>query len=51
MDKLRGQLRHVYANSPFYRRPVGLDSHPRELFSPASAEADLIVEWLTGSGM
>jgi len=36
-------------SSPFYRRPVGLDSHPREIFAEGSPEADLIIEWI-GSG-
>jgi hypothetical protein len=33
-------------SSPFYRRPTGLDSHPRVIFAEDSAEADLIVEWI-----
>ena len=34
-------------SSPFYRRPIGLDSHPREIFGETSPEADLIVEWIS----
>ncbi len=36
-------------SSPFYRRPTGLDSHPRMIFPEGSPEAMLIVEWI-GSG-
>lgn len=50
-ERVRFTVRADPFSSPFYRRPVGLDSHPREIFAPASAEADLIVMWLTGSGM
>jgi hypothetical protein len=32
--------------SPFYRRPLGLDSHPRVIFDEGSPEADLIRMWL-----
>ena len=34
-------------SSPFYRRPVGLDSHPREIFGELSPEADLIIQWIS----
>ena len=34
--------------SPFYRRPLGLDSHPRRIFEESSAAADLIRMWLNG---
>jgi hypothetical protein len=37
-------------SSPFYRRPVGLDSHPRIIFPEGSPEADLIVEWIAAGG-
>ena len=33
-------------SSPFYRRPIGLDSHPREIFDETSPEAQLILEWI-----
>ena len=36
-------------SSPFYRRPVGLDSHPRTIFPEGSAEANLIIEWISGA--
>jgi hypothetical protein len=38
-------------SSPFYRRPVGLDSHPRQIFAEGSAEADLIVQWIAMGAM
>jgi hypothetical protein len=37
-------------SSPFYRRPVGLDSHPRQIFPEGSPEADLIIEWIGAGG-
>ncbi|MFK7990373.1 MAG: hypothetical protein AB8I08_30405 [Sandaracinaceae bacterium] len=33
-------------SSPFYRRPTGLDSHPREIFGEDDECADLIVDWI-----
>lgn len=33
-------------SSPFYRRPIGLDTHPRVIFGEGSAEATLIAEWI-----
>ena len=38
-------------SSPFYRRPTGLDSHPRVIFAEGSAEADLIVQWISMGAM
>ncbi len=38
-------------SSPFYRRPVGLDSHPRVVFDEGSEPADLIVQWISMGGM
>lgn len=35
-------------SSPFYRRPLGLDSHPRVIFDARSPEAALIRQWLSG---
>lgn len=32
--------------SPLYRRPVGLDSHPRVIFQEGSDPAELIREWI-----
>lgn len=33
-------------SSPFYRRPTGLDSHPRQIFPEDDECADMIVEWI-----
>jgi len=37
-------------SSAFYRRPIGLDSHPRTIFNESSAEADLIRRWIATGG-
>ena len=37
-------------SSSFYRRPVLLDPHPREMFAEGSIEADLIYEWIGAAG-
>jgi hypothetical protein len=36
-------------SSPLYRRPVGLDSHPRVVFAANSEPARLLREWLNGT--
>ncbi|UJR80688.1 hypothetical protein [Sandaracinus amylolyticus] len=38
-------------SSPFYRRPTGLDSHPRVIFPESSPEADLIAMWIARGGL
>lgn len=38
-------------SSPFYRRPTGLDSHPRVIFDEASTEAGLIRDWIAMGGL
>ena len=35
--------------SPFYRRPVAMDSHPREIFAEGSEQACLIRAWISGT--
>ena len=37
-------------SSPFYRRPVGLDSHPRTIFEEDSEAAGLIRSWIEQGG-
>ncbi len=32
--------------SPLYRRPTGLDAHPRVIFDEGSAEAELLFDWI-----
>lgn len=36
-------------SSPLYRRPLGLDSHPRQIFDAQSPEAALLRQWLSGA--
>jgi hypothetical protein len=36
--------------SPLYRRPLGLDSHPRVIFAANSEPADILRRWLNGLG-
>jgi hypothetical protein len=36
--------------SPLYRRPLGLDSHPRQIFTSDSEPAMLLRMWLNGQG-
>lgn len=39
-------------SSPFYRRPTGMDSHPRVIFPPDGDPcADLIIDWITRGAM
>lgn len=33
-------------SSPFYRRPTGMDSHPRVIFTEDDECADLIIQWI-----
>lgn len=35
--------------SPFYRRPIATDSHPREIFAEGSEQACLIRAWISGT--
>jgi hypothetical protein len=46
-----GNLRFTISVDPlssgFYRRPVELDPHPREIFPEGSPEAELIAAWIT----
>lgn len=48
---VRAELQSDPLSSPFYRRPVGLDSHPRVIFPESDAAAMLIVEWLSAGAM
>jgi hypothetical protein len=36
--------------SQFYRRPLGLDSHPRRIFEESSPAAELVRMWLNSGG-
>jgi hypothetical protein len=46
LERIRTTIGVDAEASPFYRRPVGLDSHPREIFSEDSEPAELIRDWL-----
>lgn len=37
-------------SSPFYRRPLGLDSHPRVIYALGSMEEMLVRDWILGGG-
>ncbi len=38
-------------SSPFYRRSVGLDSHPRVIYSEGDECAALVAEWINGGAL
>jgi len=51
LDRVRASVGIDAEASPFYRRPVGLDSHPRMIFDEGSVDAELIRDWInTGNG-
>jgi hypothetical protein len=37
-------------SSPIYRRAVGLDAHPRQIFDETSPEAMLLADWIRRGG-
>lgn len=49
LDAVRFTVQSDPLSSPFYRRPLQLDSHPRKIFEAGSPEELLIFEWLTSS--
>lgn len=50
LEAIRFTVQSDPASSPLYRRPLNLDSHPREIFDAASPEADLISTWILMGG-
>jgi hypothetical protein len=46
LERVRATLGVDAEASPFYRRPLALDSHPRAIFEPDSEPARLIRSWL-----
>lgn len=46
LEAVRFTVQSDPLSSPFYRRPTGLDSHPREIFGEDDECADMIVEWI-----
>ncbi|MGF1466979.1 MAG: hypothetical protein ACFCGT_12680 [Sandaracinaceae bacterium] len=50
LERVRFTIQSDALSSPFYRRPIGLDSHPRQVFEPSSDAAQLILDWINGVG-
>lgn len=50
LERVRASIGPDADSSPLYRRPLGLDSHPRVIFDGRSQEAALLRQWLSGSG-
>jgi hypothetical protein len=50
LERVRIEIGPDAESSPFYRRPLTLDSHPRRIFAEDSAAADLIRMWLNSGG-
>ncbi len=51
LDAVRVTVQSDALSSPFYRRAVGLDTHPRTIFEEDSEPAALIREWINGGTM
>jgi len=50
LDAVRFTVQSDPLSSPFYRRPLQLDSHPRKIYDEGSSEERLVFEWLTSGG-
>lgn len=50
LERVRASVGADADASPLYRRPLGLDSHPRVIFDARSPEAMLLRTWLNGGG-
>ena len=50
LERVRTSVGIDADSSPLYRRPIGLDSHPRAIFPPDSEAAVLLRSWLNGRG-
>ncbi len=50
LERVRADIGVDADSSPLYRRPIGLDSHPRVVFAPDSDAAALLKRWLDGAG-
>jgi hypothetical protein len=51
LEAVRFTVQSDALSSPFYRRPTGLDSHPRVIFGEDDPAAALIVEWISRGSM
>lgn len=47
-ERVRTSVGSDADSSPLYRRPLGLDSHPRAIFTADSESAALLRSWLNG---
>jgi hypothetical protein len=47
LERVRAAIGVDPDSSPIYRRPLGLDSHPRVIFDASSAPAALLRMWLS----
>ena len=50
LERVRADIGVDADSSPLYRRPTGLDSHPRVIFASDSEAAALLRSWLNGGG-
>ncbi len=48
LERVRTTIGTEADASPFYRRPLGQDSHPRVIFDERSKAAELIRQWING---
>jgi len=48
LERVRASIGVDAESSPLYRRPLGLDSHPRAIFPADSEAARLLRAWLNG---
>lgn len=48
LERVRASIGVDAESSALYRRPLGLDSHPRPIFDAQSPEAMLLRRWLSG---
>jgi hypothetical protein len=48
LERVRSDVGVDADSSPLYRRPLGLDSHPRQVFAADSEAAMLLRSWLNG---
>jgi hypothetical protein len=51
LEAIRFTVQSDPLSSPLYRRPTGLDSHPRVIFEESDPCAALIVEWINRGGL
>ena len=48
LGRVRASIGIDADSSPLYRRPLALDSHPRQIFDARAPEAMLLRTWLSG---